>query len=130
MAYEHKRAAFKTPDNTTRPIYYFTFPSPKEADLKTPICREVEACLTAGCGGLIPMLPTGTELKDAADVDAVREMYRILLQEAATKGLTVAFFLDSADAFCYPNGTINGKEHTPWSFGIFTMKTARRRRVS
>ena len=96
MAYENKRAAFKMPDSSTRPIYYFTFPSPGDTDLKTPICREVEACLRAGCGGLIPMLPAGTELKDAADVDAVREMYRILLHEAAAKGLTVAFFLDSA----------------------------------
>ncbi|MBE6604892.1 MAG: hypothetical protein E7639_04220 [Ruminococcaceae bacterium] len=96
MAYEQKKAAFARPDNSTRPIYYFTFPSPDEADLRAPILSAVEACGRAGCGGLIPLLPKGTELKNVDDVDAVREMYRILLCEAAARGLTVGFFLDSA----------------------------------
>ena len=96
MAYEHKRVAFANPDNTTRPIYYFNFPAPDAADLKAPIVAAVKACRRAGCGGLIPLLPAGTELRHADDVDAVREMYRILLHEAAVNGLTVGFFLDSA----------------------------------
>lgn len=96
MTREQQRARFKQPESVDRPIYYFEFPAPCNADIETPIAEAVNNCKRAGFGGLIPTLPQGTVLKDMDDINAVRHMYRTLLAYAKEAGLTVGFFLDTA----------------------------------
>lgn len=94
MISKNQRAAFEHPKDAYRPIYYFDLPAPHAADIDAHITAGIDACLAAGCGTLIPMLPENTELQSMDDVDAVRHMYQTLLEHATKKELKVGFFFD------------------------------------
>jgi len=94
MISKKQRAAFEHPQDAFRPIYYFDLPAPHAADVDAHIMAGIDACLTAGCGTLIPRLPENTELQSMNDVDAVRHMYQTLLEHATKKELKVGFFFD------------------------------------
>ncbi|MBR7111504.1 MAG: hypothetical protein IKC75_01060 [Clostridia bacterium] len=94
MTNQEKRLTFRKPENTYRPSYYFDLPLPHAENTESYILDTVSACLSAGCGLLIPRLPDEAILKEQGDLEAVRDMYRILLSSAKEHGLRVAFSLD------------------------------------
>ena len=96
MVSKKQRLTFEHPQDAYRPIYYFDLPAPNAANIDAHIIAGVDACLTAGCGTLIPRLPENTVLQSTDDVNAVRHMYQTLLEHAAKKELKVGFSLDFA----------------------------------
>lgn len=94
MTNQEKRLAFMHPEGAYRPSYYFDLPLPGDPDADKRLVNTVAACLTAGCGMLIPRLPDEASPLTQEGLEAVRNMYRTLLTEASRHGLQVAFSLD------------------------------------
>lgn len=96
MTIAKRRADFVSPKDAQRPIYYFELPAPTiGAEIAARLCHHVEKCRACGCGTLIPQLPTGTEIT-ADTLQAVKQMYAVILQKAEELGLSVGFYLDPA----------------------------------
>ena len=108
-----KPSEFRAPGNECRPIYYFELPPIGGSidDMREQIVGEVEKCRRCGCGTLIPQLPFGTEL-DRNGLALVKEIYRVILEAARERSLSVGFYMDP----CYEHGVIQAMgeigEHT------------------
>lgn len=96
MTITQKRASFISPKDAQRPIYYFELPAPdSNADVTEQLCSHVEKCRACGCGTLIPQLPANIEITATA-LQALKQMYAVILNKAEELKLSVGFYLEPA----------------------------------